>query len=885
MADQRIVLEFIGDPRGLKPAVDVLKAVGSLTKEQIALIEKANAEFAKRSADIQKQTAEQERLTQATGKTGKSVEDLANKSKKLPEGVEKFGDALGGVDKKMESMIGSIKKLGAAIGIAFGLQQIGRFISETVKLAAAGEGVRVAFARIGSDKILADMNKAVKGTVSEIELMKQAVRASNFGIPLTEMGDLFEFARRRAKETGESVDYLVNSIITGLGRKSPLILDNLQLTTKQLQAALGDTALEAASIGELTAAASVVAREELKKMGDEVTTTNDLIMQGGAAWENFRESAGQAFIKIGTGLLFLAGQIEMVDPKVEGLRRAMLTLRQDWTVDLRDGTKDLTDLYKKAAAQVEKVSKLEAERARVNNELNDIGFTKNKQKLVDLREEGKLIDGQILIEKERLTVLQEVYRAEEARAAAANKGVKSQVVSITSLREEIKVLKEKFEETDISSNDLVTTWSKLQAKTKQLDDLLARFADVNGVARGSLNALNEELKVLREKFEAAAIGTSVWFDLAKQMEAKSKELEKALHRIAVALTPDPGLTLMPVKSIAELNIALDTLKELNDELTKQKEIMTKAPEFSPEYRDAAIAVDDLTDRIKNFGLMSEQSAAKSVTASGIVGSAWTTTLDTIAAEFQMVASTAQSVYDGITNASRIATDIELRNLDNQLNAGLISRETADKKRRELMRRQAEQEKQAALFKAIINVAVAVATALTAGPVAGQILAGITAALGAVEIGMIASQPLPAFAKGTKDAPKGFKWVGEKGAELIYDEGGYPIITHAESKVLADQPYSKQAQSIMRKYDIPQMHTGLFNHGMQLSDKARGASVHADRGFDYDRLADVLANRLMFQDGNLLRATDRLRISQKKGVEWMTGELVRHLKTPKRGGYA
>jgi hypothetical protein len=885
VADQRIVLEFIGDPRGLKPAVDVLKAVGSLTKEQIALIEKANAEFAKRSADIQKQTAEQQRLTQATGETGKSVEDLANKAKKLPEGVEKFGEKLGDVDKKVDSMIGSIKKIGAAIGIAFTIQQIGRFIAETVKLAAAGEGVRVAFKRIGSDKVLENMTKAVKGTVSEVELMKQAVRASNFGIPLTEMGDLFEFARRRAKETGESVDYLVNSIITGLGRKSPLILDNLQLTTKQLQAALGDTALEAASIGELTAAASAVAREELQKMGEEVTTTNDLIMQGGAAWDNFKERAGQAFIKVGIGLLYMAGQIEMVDPKVEGLRRAMLTLRQDWTVDLRDGTKSLTDLYKKTATQVEKVSKLEADRARINKELNDNAFTKNKQKLVDLREEGKLVDDQIRIEKGRLVVLQEVFRAEEARAKAANKGAKSQVVSINSLREEIKKLKEKFEETDSTSNDLVTTWAQLQAKTKQLNALLARFADENGAARGSLNALNEELKTLREKFEGAVVGTAKWFESAKAMEAKAKEIEDALLRIKIALEPDPGLTLMPVKSIKELNVALDTLKELNDELTKQKEIMTNAPEFSPEYRDAAIAVDDLTKRIKNFGLISEESATKSVTAAGVVGSSWKMTLDEIAAEFQMVASTAQTVYDSITSASKIATDIELRNLDNQLNAGLISRETADKKRREIMRRQAEQEKQAALFKAIINTAVAVATALTAGPISGQILAGITAALGAVEIGLIAAQPIPAFAKGTKDAPKGFKWVGEKGAELVYDDGGYPIITHAESKVLADRPYSTQAQSIMRKYDIPQMHTGLFNQSMQLSDKAREAAAHADRGFDYDRLADVLANKLMFQDGNLLRATDRLRISQKKGVEWMTGELVKHLKTPKRGGYA
>ena len=56
------------------------------------------------------------------------------------------------------------------------------------------------------------------------------------GIDIQKLPDLLKFASIRAMETGQSVDYMVSSIVTGLGRKSPLILDNLGLKLKDLDA-------------------------------------------------------------------------------------------------------------------------------------------------------------------------------------------------------------------------------------------------------------------------------------------------------------------------------------------------------------------------------------------------------------------------------------------------------------------------------------------------------------------------------------------------------------------------------------------------------------------------------------------------------------------------
>lgn len=71
----------------------------------------------------------------------------------------------------------------------------------------------------------------------------------------------------------------------------------------------------------------------------------------------------------------------------------------------------------------------------------------------------------------------------------------------------------------------------------------------------------------------------------------------------------------------------------------------------------------------------------------------------------------------------------------------------DKERRKLERKKAKSEKVSALFTAGINVAEAITKALTAGPLIGQIFAGIVAALGAVQMAAISAAPLPSLEKG------------------------------------------------------------------------------------------------------------------------------------------
>lgn len=212
-------------------------------------------------------------------KIGADISDLRSK----------MGEAKGIVG----NFTSSVEKVASTIGVAFGVQQVASFTTELLKLAGTADGVRQAFEKLpGAAATLNELREATRGTVSDLELMKGAVQANNFGIPLEQMGKLFQFAYERAKATGQSVDYLVNSIVVGIGRKSPLILDNLGISAVALKEKMGGISSEAATVGDVAEAVGKIATEELDKMGTSAVTAAEKIASIGAKWENIKEKMG-----------------------------------------------------------------------------------------------------------------------------------------------------------------------------------------------------------------------------------------------------------------------------------------------------------------------------------------------------------------------------------------------------------------------------------------------------------------------------------------------------------------------------------------------------------------------------------------------------------------
>lgn len=237
-------------------------------------INPAHPEVVKISDEIDKLTKEISEASKPTQELTKSLKEVGQTSK----GISELGSQVAGLGAKLS--LGITAPFVALTGSA-------------LKAHAEVEGVRTAFERLGQPGLLDELRKSTKNTVSDIELMKRTVSAGKFGIPVQELGKLLEYASRTAKDTGQSVDYLVDSIVTGIGRKSPLILDNLGISATALKKELGGVSMEAASVGMVTAAVGKIASKELAKMGADTSTLNE-------QWLRVKTSMGNAMAQVGS---------------------------------------------------------------------------------------------------------------------------------------------------------------------------------------------------------------------------------------------------------------------------------------------------------------------------------------------------------------------------------------------------------------------------------------------------------------------------------------------------------------------------------------------------------------------------------------------------------
>ena len=196
----------------------------------------------------------------------------------------------GKLDGMLQVFGGNVMTKIAGMGAGL-VTELGDAVKQGIELAKQGEGIRIAFERLGRGDILQGLREATHGTVTDLELMKAAVKFNDFKLPLDELGTMLAFAQQKAKDTGQSVDYMVDSIVTGLGRKSLMILDNLGLSAAQIKERMAET-------GDMTKAVGAIIRDEMAKAGDYVETAADRATQANVNLQNKMEELGRKFAPI-----------------------------------------------------------------------------------------------------------------------------------------------------------------------------------------------------------------------------------------------------------------------------------------------------------------------------------------------------------------------------------------------------------------------------------------------------------------------------------------------------------------------------------------------------------------------------------------------------------
>ena len=219
---------------------------------------------------------------------------------KLSLESNQYEQGLRGAKRQFEDFTASIginmKKM-TAYGLAAGaaasainslVSTISTAITEGSRMAKEMEGVRAAFKRLDQPGLLDNLREATHGTVNDLELMKQAVKFDNFNLSLKEMGTMLAFAQQQAKDTGQEVGYLVDSIVTGLGRKSLPILDNLGLSATEIKDRMKET-------GDMTKAVAQIIEERMNAAGGYVETAADRAAKANADLENAMTRLGETF--------------------------------------------------------------------------------------------------------------------------------------------------------------------------------------------------------------------------------------------------------------------------------------------------------------------------------------------------------------------------------------------------------------------------------------------------------------------------------------------------------------------------------------------------------------------------------------------------------------
>lgn len=215
-----------------------------------------------------KATKQLKQTAKATDEVGKSASKFSSVMKGVKTGLNVFTKAIAGVGV----VIGTMKQ-------AFDFAKEG---AELMRLEEAGDFLAESYGE-NMDDIVASIKDMTNNTIAESDAIRAANRAIMLGIKgdADEMGRLAEIAAFRARAMGMSTTEAFNDIVTGIGRASPLILDNLGIVIDservygQYAKSIGKAASELTEVEQKQALFNAVLTEGGQQVDDAGGLTDD----------------------------------------------------------------------------------------------------------------------------------------------------------------------------------------------------------------------------------------------------------------------------------------------------------------------------------------------------------------------------------------------------------------------------------------------------------------------------------------------------------------------------------------------------------------------------------------------------------------------------------
>ena len=288
-----------------------VKAIEAARKSDIAAI-KAKQKLTK----AQKQ--EQDEVIQSNllyYKRKKLLDEVTAKQRNLESSQNKLNKSTKRGTRNLRIQAGAFATLRSNLLLySFAVGLANKAIVSFVEKSAKIEGLERSFRSLtrgigGSEKSLGKLREAVNNTVNDTDLMTQANNAMMLGVVKSddEMAQLFDTAQRLGKAVGVDATNAVNSLVTGMGRQSKLMLDNLGITLDTNKAyekyaekigvsvsALSDQEKKIAFNEEVLR----ISKDMVEVFGDEHISTSEKLEQMEVATHNLQLEIGQVLTPV-----------------------------------------------------------------------------------------------------------------------------------------------------------------------------------------------------------------------------------------------------------------------------------------------------------------------------------------------------------------------------------------------------------------------------------------------------------------------------------------------------------------------------------------------------------------------------------------------------------
>lgn len=280
---------------------DTSKEIRTLTDRigeqtsKIDILDMSMVQLKKQQKSLQKEldNTVQSLNPEAYGVLEQRLKDVSGRISELKQNAKSFGE-LASDDTVNGVLLGNMLTKGAEL---FGekvrefTDSIAELVNGGLEMAEQADGVTKAFNDLNQEGLLDNLRKATKGTVNDVLLMTAAVKANDFRIPLEDLGKYLEFAQLKAQQTGQSVDYMTDSIVTGLGRKSPLILDNLGISAAEISEKTKET-------GDFMKAVAEIVDTQLAEAGETYISAADRAAQKTVELQNAQKALGDEILPL-----------------------------------------------------------------------------------------------------------------------------------------------------------------------------------------------------------------------------------------------------------------------------------------------------------------------------------------------------------------------------------------------------------------------------------------------------------------------------------------------------------------------------------------------------------------------------------------------------------